>query len=117
MKRAMLFGVIVIIMVLGMGISVRANFEKGFKMNSKERQLLENEYLGEVRQILLEKGCKNAGVTLTYVTDAEGNRSYVVSVHHIKIKRMNAQEVTLLQARIREAADKMMLGEVVLKQI
>ena len=117
MKNAMIFSIMVFVLVLGMGISVRASFEKERGMSTKQRQLLEEEYLQEVREILLEKGCKNAGVTLTYVTDAEGNRRYVVNVHHMKIRQMDSQEFSLLRGRIQEAADRRLMGKIALKQI
>ena len=105
------------VLVLGIGITARASFEKGEQLNEKQIRMLENEYLEEVRQLLLEKGCKNAGVMLTYKIDAEGNKLYIVNVHHAKIRSMNEQEFVLLQARIQEKALAMLRGRVVLKLI
>ena len=117
MKKAIFLGIIFMVFVLGIGMSARANFEKVYKLSEKERQLLEHEYLEEVRQILLEKGCKNAGVTLTYKTDMDGNRQYTVHIHHKKINKMKEQELALLFARIQEKGENLFLGEVALRQI
>ncbi len=48
-------------------------------------QVLEREYVREVRSFLAEQGYENSGVNLTMVADAEGNRNYYMELYHRKI--------------------------------
>ena len=82
----------------------------GSAFSTKQYVDMEEEYVKEARMILLEKGCKNAGITLTYITDREGQREYSVTVHHRKLTRMNVTEWNLLQARVREAGQSFLSG-------
>lgn len=118
MKRLRLMVTIVMIMVLGIGMTVKAaSTQEEMKISKEQYQMMEKEYLEEVRDILLEKGCKNAGVTLTYVTDAKEHRNYVITVHHARLEDMEVQEIALLEARMQEIAEVMLFAEVELKQL
>lgn len=115
MKRMGLFLAAVLLLVLGIGMTAKAASLKdetsGF--SREQYRAMEEEYVNEVRLILLEKGCKNAGITLTYISDAEGNREYTVTVHHARMEKMENQELLLLQARMQEAAENILLTEVI----
>lgn len=119
MRKMRLLAVAVLVLVFGIGMTAKAASlkEENISLGKEEYRMMEEECMDEVRLILLEKGCKNAGITLTYVTDAEGNRDYIVTVHHAKLHEMDNQELILLQARMTEAAEKMLLTKVTLKQI
>ena len=118
MKKIIFVLTMVTVLVLGIGMTVRAaSFKESYKISKEQYRVMEEEYLDEVRDILLEKGCKNAGITLTYITDAEENRSYTVTVHHTKLEKMEEQELALLEARIHESGEKVMLAEVEFKQL
>ena len=104
MKRVVIFLGIILGLAFGFGISAKAVSEKEF-MSKEEYCRLEEAYVEEVRLILLEKGCKNAGVTLTYITDAEGTREYALTIHHRKLEEMKEQEWKLLQARMQETGE------------
>ena len=119
MKKMGLLIAVVLIFVLGIGMTVKAaSFKEDSKKISKEQyEVLGEEYVKEVRLLLLEKGCKNAGVTLTYITDAEGNRTYTVTVYHSKLEKMNSQELSLLEARIQEKAEEILLTKIFFKQL
>lgn len=119
MRKVTLLLVVVLVCVLGIGITAKAASlkDENIQISKEQYHMLEGEYMDEVRMILLEKGCKNAGVMLTYVTDAEGNREYTVTVHHIRLEEMGSQEWTLLQARIQEKAWDILWAEAKLKQI
>lgn len=119
MKKVMMLIAAVMIMVLGIGMSVMAASKEDGKdaISNEEYRVLEQECLQEVKQILLEKGCKNAGVTLTYVTDMDGNREYTVCVHHEKLNIMEADEYGLLQARIMQSVRNILFAKSNFKKI
>ena len=118
MKKVVFLLTMVTVLVLGIGMTVKAASSKGdYKISKEQYRVMEEEYLDEVRDILLEKGCKNAGITLTYITDAEENRTYTVKIHHTKLEKMEAQELALLEARIQESGEKALLTAVELKQL
>lgn len=109
----------VLILVFGIGMTAKAASSKEGKQGFSREQyrIMEEEYLNEVHLILLEKGCKNAGITLTYVTDIEENREYIITVHHAVLDKMKEQEIMLLEARLQESASKMLLADISLKKI
>ena len=119
MKKVTLLVVVIVVLVMGIGMTAKAASlkEKTNHISREQYHMMEEEYVDEVRMILLEKGCKNAGVSLTYISDAEGNREYTVTVHHTKLEKMDRQEMTLLQARMQEAAQEILWSEVTLKQL
>lgn len=119
MKKIVLLVVIVLVLAFGIGMTAKAAFikEEGKSIRKEQYHIMEEEYKKEAKMILLEKGCKNAGITLTYVTDAEGNREYVITVHHSRLDKMDAQELTLLEARLRESGSKMLMTDISLKKI
>ena len=118
MKKIVLLLTAVVVLVFGIGMTVKADSSKEIIKISKEQyRMMEEEYVEEVRDILLEKGCKNAGVTLTYVTDAEENRSYIVTVHHARLEDLQSQELLLLEARMQELAEVTLFADVELEQL
>ena len=118
MKKMALLLTTIVALVLGIGMTVKAaSLNENVKISKEQYHMMEEEYLEEVREILLEKGCKNAGITLTYITDAEENRSYKVTVHHARLEQMGTQELGLLEARLQECAEIMLFAEVELKQL
>ena len=118
MKKAILFMTAVLILVFGIGMTAKAASLKDGKqgISGEQYQIMEEEYLKEVRLILLEKGCKNAGVTLTYVKDVEENREYTIAVHHSGLDKMEEQEIILLEARLQESANKILMTDVCLRR-
>jgi len=116
MRKMVLLLTAVVVLVLGIGMTVKAASSKE-KISKEQYRMMEEEYLEEVRDILLEKGCKNAGIALTYVTDAGENRSYIVTVHHARLEDLQPQELSLLEARMQELAEVTLLADVELKQL
>lgn len=57
-------------------------------MEEKYYRDMEQTYLKEVRAFLEEEGYKNSGVTMTKVIEADGSRSYTVTIHHERIDRL-----------------------------
>lgn len=119
MRKIMMLMVAVVIMVMGIGMTVMAasKQEENVMISEEEYAALEKECLQEVKQILLEKGCKNAGVSITYITDEVGNREYTVAVHHAKLESMEGEEYSLLKARIEETAKEMLMTKTDVKKI
>ena len=119
MKKMAMFLVVVMVLVMGLGMSVMASSEKEtfYQISNEEYKELEQECLYDVKQILLEKGCKNAGVTLTYVTCEDGSREYTVSVHHEKLETMDVEEYGILQARIKDTVRDNLMAKACIKKI
>lgn len=117
MRRIVVFLGMVLILVLGVGRSVMAFSLEEKAYSREEYRRMETEYIEKIRLVLLEKGCKNAGITLTYVTDKEEKREYTVTVHHRKLENMEQQEWELLQARIRECGVEMFTEPIAMVKI
>ena len=87
MKKVVVLVGMVLVMALGIGMSVMASSKEveGTVISAEDYAVLEQECMQEVKNILLEKGCKNAGITLTYVADMEGNsnRSHFILRNNI----------------------------------
>lgn len=56
----------------------------------------------EVRSFLDALGYRNSGVMLTRIVDADGSRSYTLSVHHRELEEPAKEELALLAAGISE---------------
>ena len=119
MRRVVMFVVVVMVLAMGIGMSVMASSEKemSYVISNEEYKAMEQECLQEVKMILLEKGCKDAGVTLTYVTMEDGSREYTVCVHHAKLDVMESEEYGLLQARIKDAVRDNLMAKASIKRI
>lgn len=65
---------------------------------------MESAYEQEIRSLLASKGYENSGVTITYVTDEDGMRTYTVTMHHGRIDILSADEKQALLAECGEIA-------------
>lgn len=117
MKKIVLLTVTVMIIMLGINMTAKVASAKENSVSREQYRILEEEYKNEVRMILLEKGCKNAGIMLTYIADIEGKRDYVVTVCHSKLDKMKEQEILLLKARLQESGKEILMANVDLKRI
>ena len=119
MKKMVIFLVVVMVLVMGISMSVMAATDKevSYQISNEEYKELEQECLYDVKQILLEKGCKDAGVTLTYVTSEEGSREYTVCVHHERLDAMDVEEYGILQARIKDIVRDNLMAKACIKKI
>lgn len=119
MKKMGLFLAVILVLVFTIGISAKAaSFrEDDIELDEKQYAEMEECYVNEVKMILLEKGCKNAGIMLTYIADIEGKRDYVVTVCHSKLDKMKEQEILLLKARLQESGKEILMANVDLKRI
>lgn len=82
-------GSVIAIIVLAFSITGTAfSMDKGISGKSAYESYyreLEKEYVRNVKSILCKNGYDNAGVMLTKTIDADGQREYVVSIHHRKL--------------------------------
>lgn len=119
MKKMAGLLIVVLGLVFSIGMSVKAAVLKDdcCDFSAKQYAEMEEAYVKEAKMILLEKGCKNAGITLTYITGVDGNRDYTVTIHHFKLVKMEVRELAMLTSRLQESAEKILLTEVSLKQL
>lgn len=95
--KEVLFGLFTIILVVGIsffvGGTVVSQADGAITVDEQYYQVLEEEYVQEIRDFLKEQGYANSGVNLTMMTDEEGNRNYRVEVYHKGICKLeeNAQ--------------------------
>lgn len=77
-------GSIILIMVTAFCISgtVVSQEKNGQQIETKYYREMEKEYVSAVRSLLAQKGYQNSGVTMTEVVEADGSRSYTVTIHH-----------------------------------
>ena len=98
MTFLMITAALVLIIVLCIGGTVKS-------VSSSEVQHIENnvykqQLLTQMRQYLNENGCRNSGVTLTYVTDGSGRCDYTFTIHHKKINEMSEEEREILSTEL-----------------
>ena len=117
MRKIVLLTVTVIILMLGINMTAKVVTAKEKSISREQYRILEEEYKNEVRMILLEKGCKNAGIMLTYVEDAEGTRDYTVTLCHAKLDKMEDADMLLLKARLQESGQEILMANVIIKRI
>ena len=119
MKKKGLLAVITLVLILGIGMTAKAasSIDAVGDIDEKQYVAMEEQYLDEARMILLEKGCKNAGITLTYVSDAQGSRNYTVTIHHSRLDKMEKEELSLLKGRLQESGEKILFAQVSFKQL
>lgn len=67
-------------------------------------QVLEQEYVKEIRGFLEEQGFENSGVNLTMMEDEDGNRSYRVEVYHKGICKLSEEAQEELFAEVETMA-------------
>ena len=58
----------------------------------KYYQVLEQEYVREIRAYLNAQGFENSGVTLTRVIDETGVREYQITLHHKYLEKLSMEE-------------------------
>lgn len=63
---------------------------------------LERDYKYAVRDYMNDNGYTNAGITVTRIVDAEGNREYTVKIHHDKLDRLDDEKRELVMDEVAE---------------
>lgn len=94
---------LILIIVLCAGGTVRSESRDGAQRI--ENRVQEQQLLTDVRQYLKNNGYTNSGVTLTYVTDAEGSPEYIFTIHHKRINDMSEEERAALSEELMQACN------------
>ena len=95
--------VLILIIVLCVGGTARS--ESRDEAQRVENRVQEQQLLTDVRQYLKDNGYTNSGVTLTYVTDADGDPEYTFTIHHKRINDMNEEEREAFSAELMQACN------------
>jgi len=70
----------------------------------KYYQVLEQEYVSEIRAYLNEQGFENSGVALTRVVDEQGGREYQITLHHKYLEKLSMEERNKIFGAIKNMA-------------
>lgn len=95
--------VLILIIVLCVGGTARS--ESRDEAQRVENRVQEQQLLTDVRQYLKDNGYANSGVTLTYVTDADGDPEYTFTIHHKRINDMSEEEREAFSAELMQACN------------
>ena len=95
--------VLILIIVLCVGGTARS--ESRDEAQRVENRVQEQQLLTDVRQYLKDNGYANSGVTLTYVTDADGGPEYTFTIHHKRINDMSEEEREAFSAELMQACN------------
>mgnify|MGYP003268782241 CR=1 FL=1 len=95
--------VLILIIVLCVGGTARS--ESRDEAQRVENRVQEQQLLMDVRQYLKNNGYTNSGVTLTYVTDADGDPEYTFTIHHKRINDMSEEEREAFGAELMQACN------------
>lgn len=106
------FGIIVLLSVLLLLFCAKETVMSRDRAGAGEKKqyyaLMEEEYCMNMRHLLDEKGYRNSGITIRWISDGQGTRDYMVFIHHRKIERLDDQgkEKLLRELSQTEFADK-----------
>ena len=95
--------VLILIIVLCVGGTARS--ESRDEAQRVENRVQEQQLLTGVRQYLKDNGYTNSGVTLTYVTDADGDPEYTFTIHHKRINDMSEEEREAFSAELMQVCN------------
>ena len=105
MKKNILFTMVTItllfIAVCSIGMTVKS-MDKCDTADQHYYDVLESEYMDEVKEILEQYHLYNSGITMTRTTDIEGERSYVIQIHNSKLCKMDDFTQEELAEKIKE---------------
>ncbi len=106
MIKDMVFAIFTIILVLGIAFfvseTVVSQADGKVTVDEEYYQILEENYVEEIRNYLTESGYENSGINLTVVADEKGNREYCVELHHKRISRLSEEQQNVLLIEIEE---------------
>ena len=95
--------VLILIIVLCVGGTARS--ESRDEAQRVENRVQEQQLLTDARQYLKDNGYTNSGVTLTYVTDADGDPEYTFTIHHKRINDMSEEEREAFSAELMQVCN------------
>lgn len=111
MRRQAVFNVafyvvtVVLILIIVLCVGGTARSESRDEVQRVENRVQEQQLLMDVRQYLKNNGYTNSGVTLTYVTDADGDPEYTFTIHHKRINDMSEEEREAFGAELMQACN------------
>ena len=77
-------------------IRVKGQGELDFAADRELYEQLEDEYTQHLKNMLEDKGYRNAGITMTKIYQPDGNREYTVLIHHKRIDQLSDGEKIIL---------------------
>lgn len=92
--------VVIIVLCVKGTVASKEHDERGKK--NHHYAVLEQEYLGRIRQLLEEQGLRGCGINIRWVADADGSREYTVFLYHRRLNRMTEEEKSVLADRLAE---------------
>lgn len=105
-KKNILFGISMILLVLLiLFCTTETVMSQGKADNRGEKKYyaaMEKEYHNNIKHLLNEKGYSNSGITIRWISEADGTRNYTVMIHHRKINSLNEQEKEALMRELPE---------------
>ena len=88
-RRAVFAVIMMCVFVLLTGLTVMSQSDDHAHIDTEYYELLEEEYLDQVREVLQQEGYSNCGLTLTFTRDAEGSRDYDLAVYHRRFEKLD----------------------------
>lgn len=82
--------------------TVQSQKDGGVTVDEDAYQVLEEQYVEEIRDYLEEQGFRNSGVTLTRTVEKDGERVYEVALHHKNLYKLSDKEQEALFQIIEE---------------
>ncbi len=97
---------IVLILVIAFCITGTVNSQSSHisRIEEKYYREMEASYVKEIRALLEAEGYENCGITMTYITDESGTRTYTVTIHHGLIDKLSVEKKQNLLAECGEIA-------------
>jgi len=84
--------VTVLTLVIVFGSIAARSAQNDEAAKNKYYAVLEDEYEAALREYMNSEGFMNAGIMVTHIVDAYGNRTYTVKLHHQKFDRLDEGE-------------------------
>lgn len=75
---------------------VKGQGEVDFAADRERYEQLEDSYTERLKDMLENKGYRNAGITMTKIYQPDGSREYTVQIHHKRINQLSDGEKILL---------------------
>lgn len=88
-ERAAVAAIMMVVFMLLTGMTVMSQTKEDAHIDAEYYEVLEEEYLDEVRETLKQEGYSNCGLTLTFSRDAEGARNYTLSIYHKRLENLD----------------------------
>lgn len=92
-KKNLSFGIAVIIAVFVLSFctteTVMSQSRADHRREKQYYSAMEKEYRADMRELLARKGYTNSGITIRWVSEGTGERSYTVMIHHRKITQLD----------------------------